>query len=295
MNIDLLLSCPACGAPVSPTTSSARPAGRPSPPSRGRGAPPPRGRPRLGGGRCHRPRASCIAATRTRSTCEADRRVRRCSWCATGCPHRPAPDRGRAGRREELGRAIEEAPATSAPRSRTVPGTRPVSSRDAVARGGRRPSSPCRGRTTRSRDAPSCTIVAGAVGRRDTHRRAGSATAGPTGSTRLAAGSSRSTTRGPRSRSGSGRLSRELAEADGRAHAITRWLGADADPRTPARSRPCARRRPAACSCARTGSGTTCRRRTSSAGSSSPRTPQHRWRWRGPWSATPCPAAGTTT
>ena len=53
-----------------------------------------------------------------------------------------------------------------------------------------------------------------------------------------------------------GRLDRESAEADSRAHAITRWAGADAPP-APVRSPPSVRRGAAASSCARTDSGTT--------------------------------------
>ena len=98
----------------------------------------------------------------------------------------------------------------------------------------------CRGCSVPERDAPSCTVVAALWDGVDvTVGWAGDSRAywlDPSGCRRLTIDHSWA-----EEQVRAGRLSRAAAEADGRAHAITRWLGADAVPQDVPACRPCAR------------------------------------------------------
>ena len=184
-------------AGVSPTTSSARRCGAAI--AAGRDAPAHHVELDLGCGGRRSPTEGLVHQRNDDALPRRGRTAsRRCSWCATGCPRRPAPQVAAQVAAEAAGRSHERRARARRELDRT--GDRAGSCRR-DRRGGRAPSSrvPWRsvgaGTRRRARSSPAV------VGRRRRSPSAGPATAARTGSPPTAAASSRSTTRGPRSRS----------------------------------------------------------------------------------------------
>ena len=216
-----LLRCPACGSSALADDEFCESCGAAIAGPRRCAAPPPRGRPRLGGGG-DRPRARA-PPQRGRLPHRGLRR----RGGARGVRRRVGLD-GPAGRGPGRGGGRRPIDERRAGRHRLFPAGNRAGSWPTHWPRRRRPWRACRGWSGARAGRAVVHDRRRLVGRRRRSPWPGPATAGPTGSD--AAGCRRLTSdhSWAEEEVRAGRLSRAAAEADGRAHAITRWLGADA-------------------------------------------------------------------